>query len=98
MLAGDSEIATPFAKWLLFGENNNFHYLLDKEYYSSVHKCKINVKDATNFLIEIVTMNSVYHEASYFKNHYNVIKEISSSTKIWVDNGILRHDVLLFKT
>ena len=72
-LAGDSEIATPFAKWLLLGENKIFHYLLDKEYYSSVHKCSINVKDAMNFLIEIVTMNSVYHQASYFKNYYNAI-------------------------
>ena len=98
VLAGDSEIATPFAKWLLFGENNNFHYLLDKEYYSSVHKCSINVKDAMNFLIAIVTMNSVYHEASYFKNHYNAIKEIASGTKVWVDDRILSHDMLLFKT
>ena len=36
-------------------------------YFSNLHQCKINVQDAMNFLTEIVTMNIIYHEASYLK-------------------------------
>ena len=43
-------------------------------------------------------MNMIYHKASYFKNHYNAIKEIAFSSKVLVDNEILSHDTLPFKT
>ena len=72
--------------------------MLNKVYFSNVHQCKINVQDSMNFLTEIIMMNMTYHEVSYFKNHYNPMKEIAFGSKVWVNNETLSHDILLFKT
>ena len=96
VLAGEKQIATSFANWVIHG-NCYLDKLDNTSFYSEVHNCEINLKDMMQFLTEAVTMPNIYTDQYFFKNNFIAIEEISKGTCLWKDNNDLSKEMISFK-